>query len=79
MPIIRDSTFYVGDSDFIYIFQRAIFPILKKYKPKFVFITYDFKFLSKDYFGSQEITRDSFMYILYNIKAYITDNVCLLV
>ena len=58
------------------MYERVIFPILKKYKPEFVYITYDYKILTNNYQkNNTDITRDSLMYLLYSIKTYISEKI----
>ena len=39
LPLNHEDEQYVGDSDYIYAFERAIYPVLRSFKPKFLFIS----------------------------------------
>jgi histone deacetylase 6 len=75
LPLNHEDEQYVGDSDYIYAFERAIFPVLRKFKPKFVFVSCGFDCLYGDPLGKQSVSRDGLMYILNAINQRITTKI----
>ncbi len=50
-PINSKKNQFVGDSEYVYAFERAILPILKEYGPEFVFISNGYDCLDGDPLG----------------------------
>jgi len=62
---------FIGDSEYIYAFERAIFPIMKDFDPEFVFISSGFDCLLGDPLGALQVTQDALSYMLFKIKNFI--------
>ena len=67
---------YVGDAEYIYIFERMIYPIIKEFDPSFVFVSCGFDCLLGDPKGLLHVTQDSLSYMLFKIKNYVQKKVC---
>ena len=65
----------VGDQEYIYVFERAILPVLKEFNPDFVFISCGFDCLFQDPIGGINVTWDGLGYMLFQIKNIITENI----
>lgn len=67
-PLNPVITQFIGDSEYIYAFERAILPVIKSFNPEFVFISCGFDCLLDDPLGALHVTQDALSYMLYKIK-----------
>lgn len=66
---------YVGDEEYIFVFQRMILPILLAYKPEFIFISCGFDCLNRDPLGGFQLSRDGISILLFYIQSYVTTKI----
>ena len=55
----------VDDSDYIYAFERLIYPIVLTYKPEIILISAGFDGLKDDPIGKCNLSSTIFNYMLY--------------
>lgn len=55
---------FVGDENYIYIFERFIFPILKQWNPEFIIISSGFDCMKNDPLGGQHVSKLSLGFML---------------
>jgi acetoin utilization deacetylase AcuC-like enzyme len=65
----------IGDQEYIYIFERAVLPIAREFKPDFILISSGFDCLLQDPIGQLNVTWDSLGYMLFKLKNIITENI----
>ena len=65
---------FIGENDFIYLFERLIFPIIKNFDPNFIFFISDF-YIDKNNKKILDLTQDTYMYYLYKLKNKISQKI----
>lgn len=65
----------IGDQEYVYIFERAILPVLKEFSPDFVFVSCGFDCLFDDPIGGIHVTWDALGYMLFQIKNIVTEDI----
>ena len=66
---------FIGDAEYIYAFERAIYPIIRDFEPEFVFISSGFDCLLGDPLGALQVTQDALSYMLFKIKNFVQSKV----
>lgn len=66
---------FIGDSEYIYIFERAILPVLKEFKPEMVVISCGFDCLINDPIGGLYVTENALSYMTLQIQQQVSKKI----
>lgn len=66
---------FIGDSEYIYIFERAILPVLKQFNPDMVVVSSGFDCLVNDPLGKLKVTSNGLSYMLLRIQQEISQKI----
>ena len=58
----------VGDSEYIYVFERIAYPIIKKFNPELIFVSAGFDSGRGDPLGGLDLTQDGYVYMLRKLQ-----------
>ena len=58
-----------GDSEYIYVYERILHPIIKSFAPELVFVSAGFDSARGDPFGGLDVTPDGYAYLLKRLQA----------
>lgn len=65
----------VGDPEYIYVFERAILPVLKEYRPDLIVVSCGFDCLINDPLGLVHVTQNGLSYLLLRMQQEVTQRI----
>ena len=58
-----------GDSEYIYVFERVLYPIIQKFNPELVFVSAGYDSGRGDPLGGLDLTQDGYAYMLKRLQS----------
>lgn len=74
-PINPKPGQFVGDCEYIYIFERMIYPVLKEFGPEMIMVSCGFDCLLYDQVGQFHVTQNALSMMLFQIRNKITSKI----